>query len=500
MSYFLKKENIPLFLLVLLYLFTRLFHLTVLPIFNDESIYLYWAKLINTTYSHLFLSLTDGKPPLFIWIMAVFLKLFPSFWYLVAGRLPSVITGLISLFGIYALASLLFHSRKTSFLAALLYIVSPFALVYDRMALFDSFLLSMLLWSSYFAIRTSQSLSKKDAFLWGFFLGIAFLVKINALLFLFLTPAVFLLFVTWKQSWSQWKKTITLLVLAFGISQVLRYSLIVSNGYHEYTIKSVNRYALPFSTLITHPFQVFPTNILLYSSWFIGYVTLPIFLLGVIGFIWFAKANWRAAAAIFLLFAAPIIATAFVSIVTIPRYILFVLPYFLIATSFAAARMLKTKFFTVIFIAILLLPIAFDAQLLFYPPSAPIPSEDYYQYISGLPSGYGFAKIFSFFHHEAATKKHITIITIGFFGSYPYAFNLEFWDNPHVTVLNTWPVEKSYAQKIASLAKKEPVYVVLKFNAYQNHTNFLKELHLRELFKSPKPNSNSPIIVAVPQD
>lgn len=493
------RHNRIFILLVVLYLLTRLLNLTILPIFNDESIYLYWAKLIDTTHAHLFISLTDGKPPLLIWIMAVFLKLFPSFLYLLAGRLPSVIMGLISLFGIYALTSLLFHSRKTSLLAALLYIVSPFALVYDRMALFDSFLLSMLLWSAYFSIRTSQSLLKKDALLWGFFLGLAFLVKINALLFLFLTPLVFLLLIPRQQFGNNWKKIIATLALALGISQLLRFSLMVSSGYHEYTVKSVTRYALPLSTLIEHPFQVFPANIFLYTSWFIGYVTLPIFLLGLIGFILLMKTNWRTATAMLLLFVGPIIATSFVSIVTIPRYILFVLPYFLVAVSFAAVQMLKSKLLTAVFIVILLFPIVFDAALLFSPSNAPIPSEDYYQYVSGLPSGYGFAKIFSFFHHEAINK-HITIITLGFFGSYPYAFNLEFWDNPHVTVLSTWPVQKNYAQKIATLAKKEPVYVVLKFNAYQEHMNFLKELHLHELFKAAKPNSNLPITVAIPQN
>src|SRR5260221_8817672 len=217
-------------------------------------------------------------------MMVVFLKLFPPTWYLFAGRFPSVITGLVSMLGMFSLSQFLFRSRKIAILTAFLYILSPFALFYDKMALFDSFLSSMLLWTVYFSLRTSQTLAKKDAGLWGFFLGMAFLAKANALLFLFLSPICFFLVLPWEQLRKQWKKVLVLLGIALGVSQVLRYSLIISHGYHEYASKNTSQVAIPFSTLIMHPFQVFPANIVLYMSWFISFVTLPVFLLGLIGF------------------------------------------------------------------------------------------------------------------------------------------------------------------------------------------------------------------------
>src|SRR5687767_14962665 len=94
--------------LILFYLITRLYNLLLLPLFTDESIYIYWAKVIEDTHAQWFISLTDGKPPVLIWIISILLNIFPSEWYLLAGRLPSVFTGMISLVGIYALTDLLF--------------------------------------------------------------------------------------------------------------------------------------------------------------------------------------------------------------------------------------------------------------------------------------------------------------------------------------------------------------------------------------------------------
>ena len=153
-----NKQKLAVILLTVLYLLTRLYNLTLLPITNDEAVYIYWAKIIATTNQQWFILLTAGKPPLVHWLMVFFLNLLPSSYFLLAGRLPSVLGGLISLVGIYKIAKILFLDRKISFLASFLYILSPFALFYDRMALLDAFVSSMVVWSFYYAFKTSQSL------------------------------------------------------------------------------------------------------------------------------------------------------------------------------------------------------------------------------------------------------------------------------------------------------------------------------------------------------
>src|SRR3989344_7406580 len=54
---------------------SRLFNLTIIPIFTDEAIYLRWAQIALTDPRWRFISLIDGKQPLFIWLLLPVLKL-----------------------------------------------------------------------------------------------------------------------------------------------------------------------------------------------------------------------------------------------------------------------------------------------------------------------------------------------------------------------------------------------------------------------------------------
>src|SRR3989344_1902094 len=124
--------------LTIAYFVSRLINLVDLPIFTDEAIYIRWAQIGGNDSSWRFISLTDGKQPLFVWGIMVALRLFND--PLFAGRLVSVIAGFFSLIGIGILSGTMFRSVKTGFFASLLYLASPFSLMYDRLALMDSLL------------------------------------------------------------------------------------------------------------------------------------------------------------------------------------------------------------------------------------------------------------------------------------------------------------------------------------------------------------------------
>ncbi len=74
---------------VVLFLLTRLAHLTIIPIFNDEAIYISWAKIINEDLHDIWLPIkVDNSKPLFLWLIAIFLNLFENpLW---AARFVSV--------------------------------------------------------------------------------------------------------------------------------------------------------------------------------------------------------------------------------------------------------------------------------------------------------------------------------------------------------------------------------------------------------------------------
>jgi 4-amino-4-deoxy-L-arabinose transferase-like glycosyltransferase len=183
-----KYLGILLVLVSILYFSTRLFHLTILPIFNDEANYIFWAKNIAVTNKHWFFILTDGKPPLPHWAMVFFLKLLPTQMFLAAGRLPSVFAGFLSLIGVYFLAVELFDRRRVAFFAAIFYLLCPFILFHDRMALFDAFLNSALIWTVLFFIRACKSNNWADFLAWGFFQGVALLSKPTAIIYWALLP------------------------------------------------------------------------------------------------------------------------------------------------------------------------------------------------------------------------------------------------------------------------------------------------------------------------
>ena len=129
-------------ILAIVFFITRLYHLTSLPIFTDEAIYLRWAQIAKNDATWRFISLTDGKQPMFVWLVIPFMKFIHD--PLMAGRAVSVMAGFFSLVGLFFLGKELFKSMWVGLLAAFLYLIFPMGVVYDRMALYDSLVAAFL--------------------------------------------------------------------------------------------------------------------------------------------------------------------------------------------------------------------------------------------------------------------------------------------------------------------------------------------------------------------
>src|SRR3989344_1799397 len=167
--------------LTISYFISRLINLKIIPIFTDEAIYTYWAQVALHDPANRFISLEDGKQPLFIWIAAIFQKFISD--PLIATRIVSVFAGFGSLVGIYLLSKVLFNA-KVAKLSSFLYIVLPFTMLYDRMALFDSLLTMFGIWSIFFSIRLAKSAHLDTAILAGFSIGFAMITKSSGVFFL----------------------------------------------------------------------------------------------------------------------------------------------------------------------------------------------------------------------------------------------------------------------------------------------------------------------------
>lgn len=484
-------------IITLVYFSSRFYNLFVLPIFTDEAIYIYWAKFIAETHSSWFISLADGKPPLLIWIIAIFLSIFPPDWYLFAGRLPSVITGFLSMIAIYLTAKELFRASKPGYFAAVLYILLPFTLLYDRMALFDSMLQSMILWSVYFAVRTARTLSFKDATLWGIFLGLALLSKPTALMYVVMTPVAFALLTK-----ADLKKDIRKVALAIltpvVISQVINNLQRVSNVYDRAALKNA-QFQQPIEELIKNPFGLTYWNLHGMYDWTVAYFSYPFLILGVLAFIVLFYKKPKIALILGAFWLVPLVALATIGREIFPRYILFTTPYFLLPTSYLLYKLFEKTIYQkalVIFgLALLLLPqLRMDYFILHDPTKAALAKEDKQQYVTHHPAGYGVKEVEELVDREVASGNKVTLVTQGTFGLFPYAFTLNYWHNKNVVVLPRWPLDvldnEIYEKKAASKV------IIL----FKEHTEIPEQLPLKLIKSVPKPGGFAPILITELED
>ena len=150
------------------YFLTRLLFLGRLPVFFDESIYIHWSQEALHG-GKLLISLTDGKPPFHVWFMVPFIWLFKD--PLIAGRIASVVAGALTLMGMFLIGGEL-QDRRLGIWAAFLYVVCPFTLWYDHVAI------------------TTKGLSEVLAHPFDIFFSNLGIIGSN--LFLFMTPLLFL--------------------------------------------------------------------------------------------------------------------------------------------------------------------------------------------------------------------------------------------------------------------------------------------------------------------
>src|SRR3990167_8160438 len=169
---FVKKHRIELItavFLTIVYFFLRLYRIMSLPIFTDESIYTRWSQIARFDDSWRFISLVDGKQPLFIWLNMTLIRVIND--PLLSGRLISVFAGFATMAGLFFLGREIFKNRWIGILSALLYLIFPFALVYDRMALYDSLVGTFAIWSLYFEVLLIKKLRLDISLILGMVLG-----------------------------------------------------------------------------------------------------------------------------------------------------------------------------------------------------------------------------------------------------------------------------------------------------------------------------------------
>jgi len=461
---FRKRDFIIIGIFVFIYLVTRLTNLTLLPIFTDEAIYIRWSQIGANDPAWRFISLSDGKQPMFTWIMMIVMQGIHD--PLFAGRFVSVLAGLCSLIAIMLNAFILFESPTVMLVAGALYLISPFTLMYDRLAVYDSLVAAFSQWSLFFGILLVKYVRLDIALITGLVLGGGMLNKSSGFLSLYLLPATLLLF-NWNTQ-KRWKKVgiwVILASVAFVLSELMYGVLRLSPLFHMVGLKDAV-FVYPFAEWFVHPLRFFNGNLHGLFDWMRGYLTNPIFFLSWVplGYCLYTGKNWKQTLLLYIWSYAPFIALALFGKVLYPRFILFMAIPLIILASYTIPMiftLVQSRIARYILVIIICGQAMWTSYLIVINPvAAPIPLADRGQLIDDWPAGGGVREVVSFIIAQSE-KGPAAVYTEGTFGLLPYAIEMYMISRPDIFVKGIWPLPKAIPLEIIESSKVRPTYIIL---------------------------------------
>ncbi len=460
---FLRKNKLEIIIgivLLLVYLGTRLPTILDLPIFTDEAIYVRWAQIAKNDAAWRFISLTDGKQPSFIWLSMVSMRFIHD--PLLAARLVSVGAGILTAIGLFFLGKELFRNKWVGIVSSFFYVIFPFALVYDRLALYDSLVGTFSVWSLYLIVLLNRKLRLDTALILGLVIGGAVLTKTNGFFSLYLIPFSLVIF-NWQRNnlpkrLLKWVGLVIVsAVLAYACYSVLR----LSPFFHIIDEKNTI-FVFPLREWLQHPLEFFLSNWKGLWNWMITYLTIPLFALAMASF--FITKRYTREKILLLLWALiPFVFLAFFGKTIYPRFILFMTLFLLPLVAFTMVTVKSRLSNTYLYAFFFLLSISFalfaDYKISTDFIHAPIPRPDADQYVKSWPAGGGIKEAVVFFE-EQAQRGPIFLATQGTFGLMPYAFEIYLGENTNIKIVGVWPIEQTPPQEIMEMGKKMPTYFV----------------------------------------
>jgi 4-amino-4-deoxy-L-arabinose transferase-like glycosyltransferase len=174
----LRRRLAAAILLAAVALALRLPALRAMPVFNDEAIFARWARIASADSGDPLVSFRSaGKQALYIWVAAPLARAFSD--PVRATRLTSVLLGLLTLAATARLMTVLRpgESRRGAPLAALLYAVSPFAVLHERLGLYEALVTALGTFAMALAIEATDAPTRRRTATLGVVLGLALVTK-----------------------------------------------------------------------------------------------------------------------------------------------------------------------------------------------------------------------------------------------------------------------------------------------------------------------------------
>ncbi|MFC1649225.1 ArnT family glycosyltransferase [Patescibacteria group bacterium] len=418
--------------------FLRLVNLDSLPVFADEAIYVRWAQVMRAEPTLRFVPLSDGKQPLYMWVVIPFQKLITD--PVVAGRIVSALTGVGTLLGVGVLTFILFRSRNVALVASAFYALSPYTVFYDRVALVDSMLSMFGVWFLVFSLLAVIHKRMDWSMIAGFALGGALLTKSPGLFFVILLPTTILFFQFPK---NQNKRLIELTKVG------LRWGATLSIGYGFYNILRLGPnfhmiarrnqdYVYPFTHVFDTPLDPFIPYFHRNFQFFLilgGVVLVFLFVIGVINL----RKRWKQIVLLLAWLLIPIIAVSEYSKTMTPRYIYFTVPYFIViaGSSYILFKGKLEKVFMLIMAGFVVASLYKNYQIIVNTEDAKLPTTVRSGFLEEWTSGTGIRESSEIIRQQYLSdpSKKIVVGTEGFFGTLPDAMQAYLNDIPEITVI-----------------------------------------------------------------
>jgi dolichyl-phosphate-mannose-protein mannosyltransferase len=449
--------------LLVAFAFTRLYNLSVAPIFCDEAIYAHWALLGFHDSSHLLDSLADGKQPSFIWLVVLTLNVVSD--PLLAGRLLSVVMGLSGMIGAGLLGQELFRDKGVGYLSSLLYLVTPMFVTYDRLALYDTMTTSLTLWGLYLSVRMVRRLRVSSSMLLGLVLGLGLLTKSSAVFSFVHVVATWLLLDRRNHQGSKTtSRWMGLVLLSWVVGFLVFFPLLLAScGGRLFAFST--RYVQNFSEWSENPLATVAHHAPTVFRELGEYVTYPVLGLAVIALL-FSRTRWRPGLFLFLYFIMPaaVLVLAMREHCLYPRYFMPAAASLIVLTAqglrIVSVRLRWPVLRYALVLAVVLPMLRFDALLLFHHRSTPFPHTDRAQFVLWYTSGYGFDDAVRYLRRQAE-KRPIRVVTQRGIGLIPSGLGIYFANTKRVKIAEIDAIGEHEIRELAMSGSKVPTYLIL---------------------------------------
>ena len=385
-------------LLLALYFVTRALSLNALPIFLDEAVHLQWADRL-VSEGRILRPVGSGRL-LAVLTYGLALPFEDRLW---AARLIASMAGALTLAFTMLLSNQLF-GRRASVIAGVLYVLSPFALVYDRLALSDGFLsacLTALMFATGRLIQDPTAWPRRAAV--ALLVTLAILSKVSAPLFFLTIPLAVAAMAPDRRA--ALRAVIVAGALGFLCASPMLWFFAANSGeiVSQHVVDPAAVGSITVATLLDM------------REWVLSYFTLPALLAAAASALLLrdGRVLWLAGSV-----ALPFVLFALFSQPWSARYVLPTLPPLLVLISGGVDRV-ASRLRPDIAAAVLLTGLtsssffSFDRALLLDPARAPFPFDDKLQLVTGWPSGYGVRDIAARLEHEAEGGPTLVYVDTG---------------------------------------------------------------------------------------